>query len=108
MSVNKIKFIKNIVNMTDDVIRMYNMNGSIKSFRCCFGEPLYHVAKNYAGMEILPFCYVLEQDRYEELRKTDRGLDDIAYVSFKAIGRGGATISYLVWGKDPSVSLRLR
>ena len=89
------------INLTSTEIKVYeDYTGSIWGFP---PERYGPVRKNRNNV-----YYIVTQSLLDLLRKHDFPLDDIAVVSRKDIGRKGKIVSYLTWGKDSSINIRLR
>ena len=95
----------NFINLTDSAAYLYEVcSGQIWTF--------------LPSADLLPetptfdpdaplIHYIVEPEVAERLKESGRSLEDIAIVAGKTTGRHNHEITKLVWGKNPSIIIRL-
>ena len=93
------------INLTDRAIHLYEeSNGEIRLFQPSSKQlpkvPVINPDK--------PVTHYIIDERYlARLNELGRPLDDIAVILLELTGRQGIVISYLYWGKDPEINVKL-
>lgn len=94
-----------LINLTDQTINLYDIRtGNI----CEFLPEQQELPKlPQSDLDNPVVHYVLSQEQFTEIAKTERPLDDIALINNEGHGRNNIPIVYLVWGKDPETKVIL-
>ena len=103
---SKFRLTTKIINMTDRTIRMYEeTSGDLRRFPIDKRRFPRWPEKERIGRPVIH--YVFEMDKLEELRRTKRKLDDVAFVLSRSVGANNKEVTFLVWGKDMKTSVLL-
>lgn len=95
----------NFVNLTDTTVNIYEArSGQIWKFPPS-SDPLPEVPHFKPDQPLLH--YIVEPAVAEDIKASGRSLEDIAIVCNKMIGRHGTEITYLQWGYNPDIKVRL-